>query len=152
MCLVIKECVFPAMILAQECALNTTLVLKDTQDGFAGQTGTIWTIGPDCSFTIARQVGPKIAGEHKKGRLTPEQQAQLKDFLSQMAIAELPEQFGNGPPVNARRITFSYGNKVSVLTLAPVIGDQDVISDSRRNDFARQLLELSSTLKEMTGE
>jgi hypothetical protein len=134
--------------MAQGCPLATTLILKDTQDGFAGQTGTIWTT----SFTIARQIGPKIADEHRKGQLTPEQQVQPRDVLAQIAIATLPEQFGIGSPVNARRITFSYASKVSVLTLAPFGRDHDLIPHSQGSDPAGQLLKLTRTLQEMIGE
>jgi hypothetical protein len=40
--------------MAEECPLSAPLVLKDTQSGFAGETGDVWTIAPDCSFTVAR--------------------------------------------------------------------------------------------------
>jgi hypothetical protein len=40
-------------IMSQKCPLSARLTLKDTQSGFAGETGTMWTIEPDCTFTIA---------------------------------------------------------------------------------------------------
>jgi len=46
---------------AQECPLSAALTLKDTQYGFAGETGTVWTIAPDFTFTIARHIGLKIS-------------------------------------------------------------------------------------------
>src|SRR5216684_9024810 len=49
--------------------LSTALVLKDTQGGFAGETGMVWTIAPDCSYTVARQIGLKALDPHKQGRL-----------------------------------------------------------------------------------
>jgi hypothetical protein len=39
--------------MAQECPLWAALTIKDTQYGFAGATGTVWTIAPDFTFTIA---------------------------------------------------------------------------------------------------
>ncbi len=45
--------------MAQECPLSAALTLKDTQYGFAGATGTVWTIEPDFTFMIARHIGFK---------------------------------------------------------------------------------------------
>ena len=80
--------------MAQECPISAPLVLKDTQSGFAGETGSVWTIAPDCSFTIARQIGPKVLEPHKHGRLTSQQQAQLSDMMQRMTAAALPEHLG----------------------------------------------------------
>ena len=108
-----------ASALAEDCALSAPLTLADTQDGFAGQVGTIWTIAPDCSFSIARQLGATVGEPYRQGRFTPEQQKSFEELLSQAAIEGLPEQLGSGPIVNARRVTLSYGGKVSVLMLPP---------------------------------
>jgi hypothetical protein len=136
-------------ILAQECSLTTPLGLKDTQDGFAGETGTVWTIAPDCSFTVAQQIGPKITDPIKQGRLTPQQAAQLKELLAR--LAGIPAQLGNGPEVNARRITFSYEGKVSVLILPAGGGDLSSLRAAAGNDPAGRLLELAEAVKGMTG-
>src|SRR5262245_15512094 len=47
-------------IMAQQCGLTTPLVIKDLQSGYVGQTGTVWTLEPDCSYSVARQIGLKI--------------------------------------------------------------------------------------------
>jgi hypothetical protein len=96
---------------------------RDREDDLPGSGRTVWTIAPDCSFKIARQIGLKILDPHKQGRLTAEQQARLKDVLDRVAVADLAKQFGAGSQVNARRITLFYGGKESVLTLAPGGGD-----------------------------
>ena len=75
--------------------MTAPLTVKDLQDGIVGQTGTVWTIAPDCSFTVARQIGLKIGDPYKQGRLTPEQQAQLKALLDRMAVAEFPAHLGS---------------------------------------------------------
>src|SRR5689334_13449729 len=64
-------------VLAQECPLSAPLVLKDTQDGYFGQSGTVWKIAPDCDFTVAQQIGRKISEPLKRGRLTSKQRIQL---------------------------------------------------------------------------
>src|SRR5258708_6401816 len=107
--------------MAQETALPTPLVLEDVQSGFAGETGRIWTIASDGSYTAARKIGLKVLEPDKQGRLTPEQLAQLKALLDRMAVAP-PQQVGDAPQVNARRITLSFGGRQSVVNLAPAGG------------------------------
>jgi hypothetical protein len=137
--------------LAHGCMLKMTLTVKDTQDGFAGTTGTSWTIEPDCTFRVSRLFGQHVAEPHLQGSLTPEQQARLSDILAKTAVAELPAQMGETPLVNARRITLEYGGKVSVLSMGP--GDRDM--DARRAggplDPARRLREVADAVKDMLG-
>src|SRR5216683_5622912 len=97
--------------MAQECPLSTALVLKDTQGGFAGETGMVWTIAPDCSYTVARQIGLKALDPHKQGRLTPEQQARLKELLDRMTAAAPPGHFGAGRRAIPRRTRLPFGGK-----------------------------------------
>lgn len=139
-------------IMAQECPISAPLVLKDTQSGFAGETGSVWTIAPDCSFTIARQIGPKVLEPHKHGRLTPQQQAQLSDMMQRMTAAALPEHLGGEPQVNARRITLSYRGKQSVLSLPPGGGDLRASRSAASEDSTRLMLELAADLQSMTGD
>ena len=137
--------------MAEECPLSEPLVLKDTQSGFAGETGNVWTIAPDCSFTIARQIGLNVLEPHKQGQLTPEQRAQLKQLLDRMTAAALPEQLGGGPQVNARRITLAYGGKQSVLNLPPGGGDLGTLRAAAGDDSTHLMLDLADNVKAMTG-
>jgi hypothetical protein len=112
------------IVLAQSCPLSSPLVLKDTQDGFAGPTGMVVTIEPNCNFTVAQQIGPKLGEPYAKGRLTLEQQNRLMELLTRTAIGDMPEKLSiGGPPVNARRISVVFGGKISELTLPPGGGD-----------------------------
>jgi hypothetical protein len=137
--------------MAQECPLSTALVLTDIQGGFAGETGMVWTIGSDFSYTIARQIGLKVLDPHKQGRLTPEQQARLNELLDGMTAAAPLKQLGRGPQVNSRRITLSYGGKQSVLNMSPGGGDLRTLRANAADDLARRMLELVDNLKAMTG-
>ena len=80
--------------MAEECPLTAPLIVKDIQGGFVGQTGTVWTVAPDCSFTVARQTGPKTADPHKQGRLTPDQEKRLAALLARIELAALPSSSG----------------------------------------------------------
>jgi hypothetical protein len=137
--------------MAEECSLSAPLVLKDTQSGFAGETGNVWTIAPDCSFTVARQVGLSVLPPHKQGQLTAQQRTQLKEFLDRMTATALPEQVGSGPQVNARRITLDYGGKQSVLSLPPGGGDLGALRAAAGDDATRLMLDVADGLKAMAG-
>lgn len=141
----------PEIIMAQECPVSAPLILKETQAGVVGETGTVWTIAPDCSFTIARQIGSKLFDPHKRGHLTAEQQARLKEMLDQMGephIASLPA----GPPhVNPHRITLSYGERQAELTLPAGDLDSARLRALMGNDRARSMLDLAAAMKDMLG-
>ncbi len=137
--------------MAQECPLSAPLTVTDTQAGFAGETGTVWTISPDCSFTVARQIGLKVLDPHNQGRLTAEQQQRLKDLLGRMTAAPLPKQVGGVPQVNARQITLSYGGEQSILALPPGGGDVGALRAVPGDGPAGRMLELADVLKGMIG-
>jgi len=138
-------------IMAQECPLSAPLTIKDTQSGFAGETGTVWTIAPDCSYTVARQIGLKTLDPDRQGRLTSQQQARLKEVLDRMSAAGLPKQLGGEAQPNARQITLSYGQTESVLTLAPGGGDLSALRAAADKGPAAVLLELADQVKGMTS-
>jgi hypothetical protein len=138
-------------IMAQECPLSAPLTIKDVQSGFAGETGTVWTIAADCSYTVARQIGPKTLDPHKQGRLTAEQQAQLKTLLDQIAAAALPKELGAANQVNARRVSLSYDGKDSNVTVAPGGGDLSAMRAAAGDDAAAALLDLADQFKTMTA-
>lgn len=137
--------------LANGCMLKMPLTVKDTQDGFAGTTGTVWTIELDCTFRISRLFGQHVAEPHRWGSLTPEQQARLSAILAEAAMLELPTQMGKTTRVNARRITAEYDGKVSVLSLSPGDRDIDAIRTSGPRDPARRLLEVVEAVEEILG-
>ena len=53
--------------MAEESLLSAPLIVKDLQGGFVGETGTVWTVAPDCSFTVARQTGPNTPTRINRG-------------------------------------------------------------------------------------
>jgi hypothetical protein len=137
--------------LATGCGLKMTLTVKDTQDGFAGTTGTVWTIGLDCTFRVSRLFGPQVAEPHLTGRLTPEHEARLSALLAKAAAAELPAQLGETTLVNARRITLEYGGTISVLSLEPGDRAMDALRARGPRDPARRLLEVAEAVQDMLG-
>ena len=124
------------------------LTVKDSQDGFAGKTGTIWTIKSDCSFEVARFRGDQVSEPHLKGRLTPEQQSKLGAVLSTAAIETLPARVGEPPPVNAHQISIDYDGKTAVLNLGA--GEAAALQGASQGP-AQRLLEITRTVKGVTG-
>jgi hypothetical protein len=136
---------------ATDYPLETTLTVKDMQDGFAGTTGTVWTIRPDCTFRVSRLFNQKVTEPCREGHLTPEQRARLSEILTKGAMAELPAQLGDASQVNARRITIEYGDKVSVLSIAPGDRDMRALQELNALDPSRRLLDVAMAVKEMLG-
>jgi hypothetical protein len=136
--------------MAQQCPLAAPLVVKDLQGGVVGQTGTIWTVAPDCSFTVARQIGAKIADAHKQGRLSAEQQQRLAALIGQANFAAFPDRLGGTPQPNGRQITVSYGRTVSVATLPPdaAPGASPATAGDQR---VNQTIELARFLDDIIG-
>lgn len=137
--------------MAEECPLSAPLTLRDIQSGVAGETGTVWTIAPDCSFTIARQLGRKLLDSHAHGHLTPDQRARLKDLMGRLSLTDFPKQFGALPRVNPRRLTLSYGGHETALALAPGGGDIRRLRASVDDARARKLVELAAAIRDMLG-
>jgi hypothetical protein len=134
---------------AANCPAKQMLTLKDSQDGFAGKTGTIWTIRPDCSYEVARFRGDEISPPHLKGQLTPEQQSRLATALSAAAVETLPAQIGEPAPVNAHQIFIDYGGKTTVLNLG--MGG-DITAQEKSSGPAQRVAEISKMVKDVTGD
>jgi hypothetical protein len=140
------------LAMSEQCPLSSPLVVKDLQDGFAGQTGSIWTVSVDCTITVARQVGQKVSEPYYRGRLSAEQQVELRNALKKTSLADLPPEAGTGgPPVNARRVVVAMGSRVSTLTLTPG-SDLDAARAAVGNRAAGQLLELAQTVMSFHNE
>ena len=138
-------------LMAEECPLSAPLVLRDLQSGFAGETGTVWTIAPDCSFTVARQIGRKIMEPHRSGRLTAVQQQELGQMMERMPEVEAAPQPGSPPRANARRLTLAYGSREAALSLPPGGGEIGGLQPPHGDSRARHLLEAVTMVKKMLG-
>jgi hypothetical protein len=139
-------------VMSEQCPLSSPLVVKDLQDGFAGQTGSIWTVGVDCTISVARQMGEKVTEPFFRGRLSADQQVELRNVLAKTSPADLPAEAGaGGPPVNARRLIVALGSKVSTLTLPPG-GDLHAARASAGDRSAGRLLELAQTVMNFHSE
>ena len=140
--------VFAEVSMAGQCPLTAQLVLRDLQSGIVGQTGTMWTIEPDCSFTVARQIALQTGAPHRRGQLTPEQTAKLNELLARIDPASFPAQIGE-PQVNGREISLAYGGASSTLNLPPAGSGG---GGAARDRHAARLLDLAETLEQLVGD
>ena len=134
---------------AADCPATMPLTLKEEQGGFVGTTGTIWSIRPDCTFTVSRFVNDKVQEPHVQGKLSPEQQANLVAMLSEKSVAGLPAQMGKPASVNPHRISLDYHGRTSTLNLPP--GGAEALKASDSDDATRRLVEASEAIKRITG-
>ncbi len=149
--LVLAVLLIPGKIMAEECPLSAPLTLTDTQSGVAGETGTVWTIMPDCSFTVARHFGAKVLEPHKRGRLTPQQQAQLKDIVDRMGHMAGAPMPAAPPRANPRRIALSYGSQKAAVTLPPGGGNLVGLRALPEDEQVKRLLDLAAAVKSVLG-
>ncbi len=136
--------------MVDETPLPAPLIVKDLQGGVVGQTGTVWTIAADGSFTVARQIGAKLAAPHKQGRLNREQRERLRSMMARPAMAALPPRLGDQPHANARQITVSCGAITAVLTL-PAAGDPKTLRSEVTDPHSAQVLDLMEFLGDAIG-
>ena len=131
-----------------DCPAKPMLTIKESQNGFAGKTGTIWTIKPDCSYEVSRFHGTKVSPPHLEGQLTAEQQSQLANALAAAAVETLPARIGERAPVNSRQISIDYGGKTAVLNL----GMGDPALQGPLQDPAHRVVEIIKAVKSVTGD
>ena len=85
--------------------LASRLILKDSQSGFAGVTGYIWTIEPDGSWKRQSFLNRTIRKVDQIGKLSTGQLKQLAGVLKANRLRGLPARLGGKPLVNPKVLT-----------------------------------------------
>jgi hypothetical protein len=124
----------PSEYLAEDGQLRAQLELKDAQDGFAGISGTMWTIERDGTVKAARFVNARVDPPRRVGQLTKDDLAKLAEVLSAQGFSGLAPELGREQKVNARRITVTFGGKSSTWVLPP--GQDPVEAAAAQGDKA----------------
>lgn len=131
-------------------SLPATVELQDLQTGFAGTTGTVWTIATDGTFTVADKTNDRVDLPRHQGKLDQQQLARLAESLRAADAEQLPARIGEQPPVNPRSITLRIGSKISTLILAGGPDDQGSSPADPHHPQAR-LLAVAATIKDLLG-
>ena len=105
--------------LTKEGRLSATLTLKDGQGGFAGFTGSIWTVRPDGSWDRKRFINRTMRKADQQGKLTAKQLHSLADVLAHAQVDKLPHKMGKFRGANPHVVTLSWGKHQCVWTLPP---------------------------------
>ncbi len=92
-------------------SLQHPIVLRDSQSGFAGNSGTIWTIEANGAWRSQTFLNANVRMPEHEGRFTKEQLATLARHLAQRDLLGLPDSIGVSPNVNPHTISVSFGKK-----------------------------------------
>ena len=116
--------------------LQSSLTLRDSQGGFAGYSGEVWTIAPDGHFTIAHFLNDKIAAPHRQRDLSLAELKSLARVLCKNHLLQLPDSLGSEPKVNPHSLNLSFGTKQTTLVLPPGTSPDEVSDPASRNIIA----------------
>jgi hypothetical protein len=105
--------------LAPDGRLQSELVLRDAQSGFAGVTAEVWQVAPDGTWRVTRDLEGREIAPERTGDLSPEQLAGLARVLSSQDFRSLPAELGAKAEVNARQLTLRFGEATMILNLMP---------------------------------
>jgi hypothetical protein len=94
--------------------LTHPLKVVQLQGGFAGFTGTEYTIEPDGTWTTASVFNKKITPKDK-GKLTAKELETLAGLLAKNELAKLPAKSGKQPGANPHTITIEFGKTKAAL-------------------------------------
>ncbi|GEJ57759.1 hypothetical protein [Anaeromyxobacter diazotrophicus] len=106
--------------------LSSRVVVVDGQQGFVGEAGTITTVEPDGTFSVADFVRDQVSPPKRTGHLSPE----AVDRLARTLAAELeprpPERIAAAPATaNPRRLRVRYGGAETTLALPAGAAPED---------------------------
>jgi hypothetical protein len=121
--------------------LKAPLTLREEQSGFAGTTGTVFTIEPSGRWRVERF--RRVGGDKEEltpvrsGTLSQSDLEALAKALASQDLAGLAEKAGREPKVNAHRITIRFGTKASTLEGLPPRRGRTSLADHIREAAPR---------------
>jgi len=123
---------------------------RDGQTGFAGVSGTVWTVDAQGNVSVARFLNEKSDEPHQVGRLRAQDAAEIARASQLQRFADLPETLGERSEVNPRVLTLRYCQKTVTLLLPagdpvdpdaiPAVGEEE----ARFVAFARLVKRLAA--------
>jgi hypothetical protein len=127
--------------------LTEKVELEELQTGFAGTTGTIWTVEPDGRYTIAGKVNEQLT-PRQEGTLDAAQLSKIAETLAAADAENLPAEMGEPQPVNPKVIILRVGEKASTFTTAGALDPDQAAGD---DDPRSRLLKIAASIKEVVG-
>lgn len=99
----------PDAYLAVDGSLRHALILRDSQTGFAGDSGHLWTIEPDGAWRHQTFLNRTVRKPDYTGRFSKSQLESLAGSLARYDLLGLPEQMGTTPGVNPHVFAITFG-------------------------------------------
>jgi hypothetical protein len=131
--------------------LLAPIELKDAQEGFAGLSGTQWTIEPGGTYRVSRFVNERVAVPHRTGRLTATQLTRLAALMQAQDFLGLPSQLGTEQKINPHRISVSFGSRVSTLVLPPGRDPAQAATAGELDAPATRLVTIGQTIRALVA-
>ena len=128
-------------------SLTEKVELQELQTGFAGTTGTVWSVEPDGRYSIASKVNEQLT-PRQEGTLDAAQLSKIAEALAAADAATLPAEMGEPPPVNPQVIILRVGEKASTFTTAGALDPDQAAGD---DDPRSRLLKIAAAIKEVIG-
>lgn len=110
-----KEGAKAGEFLTPEGRLRHPLILRDSQTGFAGESGQLWTVEPDGSWRRQSFLNQMVREPDRRGRFTEDQLRALASALAKYDLPGLPERIGKDPGVNPHVFAISFGKQQTAL-------------------------------------
>jgi len=127
--------------------LTEKVELQELQTGFAGTTGTVWTVEPDGRYTIAGKINEQLT-PRQEGTLDAAQLSKIAETLAAADADSLPAEMGEPPPVNPQTIILRVGEKSSTFN---TIGGLDPDRAAGDDDPQSRLLKIAASIKDVVG-
>ena len=97
--------------------LAETLVLRDSQGGFAGFSGWLWTVEPNGAWRKAPFLNEDVREAEQSGKLSAKELAALAAAFKQHKLLELPKNIGGEPMTNPHVFSLTFGEHTCELVL-----------------------------------
>jgi hypothetical protein len=101
--------------LTKDGQFKHSLAFREGQMGFAGTTGTVWTIEPSGQWSVATFLNEKTLKTLRKGQLSEKQRRALAQHLASLELLALPEALSDFQGANPRVFNLRFGRHHSSL-------------------------------------
>lgn len=97
--------------------LKHSLVLRDAQSGFAGESGQLWTIETGGSWNVSPFLNRNVRDATASGKLSQKQLREIADVLAKAKFNELPNRMGKFTGANPHTFSVKLGEKQVALVM-----------------------------------
>ena len=126
------------------------IVVRDTQSGFVGATGTILTIEPDGTYVRAPLLVQKAGEPLARGVLGQAARDAIARALEENGFASLPDRLGGRPGANPHEIAITADNRTVTLAMASGLPSPATKPSADDDPNIRRFLAILLAIREQT--